>query len=104
VFTFAAQVKHVAAGNYFLFSPVAGGEVPAKTFNDGKGPDNLKTKADIIKFLKDSFALGHRAAATLTIENILQSPAGSNRHACIWPNSASLRRITTTARWSSICA
>ena len=25
-------------------------------------------------FLKDSFALGHRAAATLTTENMLQTP------------------------------
>jgi hypothetical protein len=77
VFSFAAQIKHVAAGNYFLFSPIIGDKVPATIFNDGKGPDNLKTKADIIKFLKDSYALAHKAAATLTVENILQSPAGS---------------------------
>ena len=77
VFSFAAQVKHVAAGNYFLFSPITGDKVPAKTFNDGKGPDNLKAKADIIKFLKDSSALGHKAAATLTSQNMLQTPEGS---------------------------
>jgi len=40
---------------------------------DGNGPENLKTKADIIKFLKDSFALGHKAAATLTTQNMLQT-------------------------------
>ena len=38
---------------------------------------NLKTKAEIIQFLKDSFALGHKAAATLTIENMLQPAEGS---------------------------
>jgi hypothetical protein len=37
----------------------------------------LKTKADIIRFLKDSFALGHKAAATLTTENMLQAPEHS---------------------------
>ena len=37
----------------------------------------VKTKAEIIKFLKDSFALGHRAAATLTTENMLQAPGNS---------------------------
>jgi uncharacterized damage-inducible protein DinB len=37
----------------------------------------LKTKADILKFLKDSFALGHKAAATLTTENMLQAPGSS---------------------------
>jgi hypothetical protein len=44
---------------------------------DGNGPEGLKTKADILKFLKDSFALGHRAAATLTAENMLQVPERS---------------------------
>ena len=33
----------------------------------------MKTKADILHFLKDSFALGHKAAATLTVENMLQA-------------------------------
>jgi hypothetical protein len=44
---------------------------------DGNGPENLRTKADIIKFLEDSFALGHKAAATLTPENMLQAAEGS---------------------------
>jgi hypothetical protein len=44
---------------------------------DGNGPENLKTKAEIIPFLKDSFALGHRAAAALTLENMLQIPEHS---------------------------
>jgi len=37
----------------------------------------LKTKADIIRFLKDSFALGQKAAATLTTENMLHAPEHS---------------------------
>ena len=57
-------------------SPLTGKKLP-EGLNNGNGPANLKTKADIIKFLKDSFALGHRAAATLTSENILQSPPNS---------------------------
>ena len=35
----------------------------------------MKSKADILTFLKDSFAEGHRAAATLTVENMLR-PVG----------------------------
>jgi hypothetical protein len=45
--------------------------------DDDNGAANIKTKAEIIKFLKDSFALGHRAAATLTTENMLQAPGNS---------------------------
>ena len=66
------QLKHVAAGNYFIWSMVTGDKLAEGLFNDGKGPDNLKTKVEIIQFLKDSFALGHKAAATLTPENMLQ--------------------------------
>ncbi len=44
----------------------------------GNGPEDVKTKADIMKFLKDSFALRHKAAATLTTENMLQT-AGSGK-------------------------
>ena len=71
--TFATQLKHMAASNWFIWSPLTGEKLP-EGLDDGNGPRNLKTKADIIKFLKDSFALGHRAAATLTIENLLQDP------------------------------
>lgn len=45
---------------------------------DGNSPEALKSKAEIVKFLKDSFALGHRAAATLTTENMLQTVGGGN--------------------------
>jgi len=76
--TFALQVRHVAASNYALFAPLTGDTFP-KDFLGGNGPENLKTKAEIMKFVKDSFALGHKAAATLTAENMLQpaTPGGS---------------------------
>jgi len=75
--TFAVQVKHVASSNYFIWSPLTGDKVP-ESIKDGNGPPDLKNKADIIKFLKDSFALGHKAAATLTAQNMLQT-AGNGK-------------------------
>src|SRR5579872_5842144 len=74
--TFAVQVKHVATSNYFIWSHLTGDKLP-EGLKDGNGPENLKSKADIIKFLNDSFALGHKAAATLTTENMLQPAEGS---------------------------
>jgi uncharacterized damage-inducible protein DinB len=74
--TFAIQVKHIATSNYFIWSPITGDKLP-EGLKDGNGPENLKTKADIIKFLNESFALGHKAAATLTTENMLQNPGKS---------------------------
>jgi len=75
--SFAVQVKHVASSNYFIWSPITGDAVPA-AIKDGNGPADVKTKAEILKFLKDSFALGHKAAATLTPENMLQ-PVGKGK-------------------------
>jgi uncharacterized damage-inducible protein DinB len=69
--TFAQQVKHIAASNYAIWWRITGDKFP-DDFMGGNGPENLKTKADIIKFLRDSFALGHKAAATLNAENMLQ--------------------------------
>ena len=77
--TFALQLKHVAASNYFIWSPLTADKLPEglQGSKDGNGPPNLKTKAEIISFLKDSFALGHKAAATLTPENMLLTPGTS---------------------------
>jgi DinB superfamily len=73
--TFALEVKHVAASNYALWSAVTGEKIP-DDYRGGNGPENLKSKAEILKFLKDSFAMGHKAAATLTTENMLQAGEG----------------------------
>jgi uncharacterized damage-inducible protein DinB len=74
--TFAGEVRHIAASNYFIWSSITDEKLP-EGLKDGNGPENLKSKAEIIQFLKDSFALGHRAAATLTMENMLQNPGHS---------------------------
>jgi len=77
--TFGEQLKHVAASNYLIWSPITG-EKPPDTVNDGKGPDNMKAKADIIKYLKDSFAFGHKSVATLNSSNLVEPiTSGSGR-------------------------
>lgn len=70
--TFAEQVKHVAFANHLFFGPLMGESVDAKSVEENtNGPANLKTKAEIVQYLKDSFALGHKALATITVENQL---------------------------------
>jgi len=77
--TFGQQLKHVAASNYLIWSPITG-EKPPDTVNDGKGPDNMKAKADIMKYVKDSFAFGHKAVGTLNSSNLVESiKSGSGR-------------------------
>lgn len=68
--TFAEEVRHVAATNFQLWDAVTGDKPPIESTEDN-GPPSLKTKAEIIQYLKDSFALGHKAAQSLTSENAL---------------------------------
>jgi uncharacterized damage-inducible protein DinB len=68
--TFAGQVKHLATDNYAIWSPITGDSMP-RGIKDVNGPAELKAKAEIMKFLKGSFALGHKAIATVTAENAM---------------------------------
>ena len=77
--TFAQQVKHVAAVNYMVGAAILE-EKPPVELGSENGPDSVKTKADIIKFLKDSFAYVHKATLTINEGNMLnpiKSPFGS---------------------------
>jgi uncharacterized damage-inducible protein DinB len=71
--TFALEVKHVATANFGFFSAILGQAPPAGVAMAGatNGPDDIQTKEQIVKYLKDSFALGHKAMASLTAANAL---------------------------------
>jgi uncharacterized damage-inducible protein DinB len=70
--TFAEQLKHVAADNY-MFAAAILEEKPPVEWIEENGPASIKTKANIIKFLKGSFAYLHKAAFSITAENALDS-------------------------------
>jgi len=68
--TFAEQVKHIGFANHLYFGPLMGETLDANSFEENtNGPAELKTKAEIVQYLKDSFALGHRAISGVTSEN-----------------------------------
>ncbi len=79
--TFALQVRHIAVANYMLAAGILG-EKPPVEIKSENGPDNLTSKADIVKYLKDSFAYAHKAANSIDENNVLgmvQSPFGPNK-------------------------
>ena len=79
--TFAQQVKHIAGANYLLGSGILGEKPPAAAGGED-GPANVTSKADVMKYLQDSFAYLHKALATVNESNILekvQSPFGPNK-------------------------
>ena len=68
--TFAEEVKHIGFANHLFFGPLMGETIDVKSLEQNtNGPAELKTKAEIVQYLKDSFALGHRALSTITVEN-----------------------------------
>jgi len=68
--TFGQQVKHVAAANYLFGAAILNEKPPVETGGEN-GPDSVKSKAEIMKFLKDSFAYLHKANASITDQNAL---------------------------------
>jgi uncharacterized damage-inducible protein DinB len=68
--TFAGQVMHLATDNIFIWSAITGDSVRAD-IEDVNGPKNIKTKKDIIGYLKSSFAIGRKAISTLTDQNAM---------------------------------
>ncbi len=66
--TFALQIKHVAATNLALSSALLQ-EKPQIDPTLDNGPDDIKSREDVLKLLRDSFAAAHRAVATLNDQN-----------------------------------
>jgi hypothetical protein len=68
--TFSQQIKHVAAVNYMLAGAILGEKPPVDTGGEN-GSDAVKSKADIMKYLKDSFVYIHKAAGTINDKNLV---------------------------------
>jgi hypothetical protein len=76
--TFAEQVKHVAAVNYMVAAAVLE-EKPPVELGGENGPSSITTKADIVNFLKGSFAYSHKALRSINEKNEtdqIKSPFG----------------------------
>lgn len=70
--TFAQQVRHVAATNWEVGAGLLGEKPPVDTQGpNDNGPESIKSKADLMKYLKDSFAYAHKAFDQITADNAL---------------------------------
>jgi uncharacterized damage-inducible protein DinB len=79
--TYAEQIKHVAAVNYIFAAAILSEKVPVDV-GDESGPASMKTKAEIIDYLKQSFVYVHRAIQTINEKNLvepLKSPFGEGK-------------------------
>lgn len=74
--TFGQQVKHLSATNYILGAAILR-EKPSEDAGDETGPDPVRTKAEIMEYLKGSFAYLHRAVASIDDTNELEPGVSS---------------------------
>jgi len=72
--TFAQQVKHLAANNYGIAALITGRERTTDTANE-TGPDSVRTKAEIMEYVKGSFTALHEAVAMIDKRNVVQPTA-----------------------------
>lgn len=72
--SFGEQVKHVACAQFAMFNEFEGTKPPDDCERGGHDP--AKTKAELIKYLKDSFDYSNRVIATLTAENAVDRVEG----------------------------
>jgi hypothetical protein len=70
--TFAGQIKHLAANNFEVAARILG-EKPPQGEHGEEAPASVRTKAEIVEYVKGSFAYLHRAMAAIT-ENTLTEP------------------------------
>ena len=72
--SFGEQVKHVACAQFAFFNEFEGKKPPDDCEKGGHDP--AKTKAELIKYLKDSFDYSNRVLSTLTEKNALDRVEG----------------------------
>lgn len=68
---FGAQIKHIASVNYIIGGVILGEKPPVDLGTGEDGPASVKSKAEIVKYLKDSFAYAHKAISSITAANVL---------------------------------
>jgi len=80
--TFGLEARHIGFELNCVASALLGEPVPSQQHENG--PDDLKTRDQIVQYLKDAFAHAHRAIGTLTNENLMEltahpfNPRGKN--------------------------
>jgi DinB superfamily len=81
--TFGEQVKHLAAANYQLGEGALGEDPPVGTQNES-APSSIRTKAEIIKYVRGSFSCLHRAAAAINETNMNEPIAAKKGRTRMW--------------------
>ncbi|MBZ5492428.1 MAG: DinB family protein [Acidobacteriia bacterium] len=69
--TFAKLATHIAVANYQMGAALLRETVPIEPGPHNNGPDSLRSKADVVQFLRESFVYLHKAMATVNEHNLM---------------------------------
>ncbi|HKT68270.1 MAG TPA: DinB family protein, partial [Terriglobales bacterium] len=69
--TFGQQIRHLAANNYRMAAYIVA-ETPSPEQESETGPEGVRSKAQIMAYLKGSFAALHRAVSVINQKNMLE--------------------------------
>jgi uncharacterized damage-inducible protein DinB len=72
--TFAQQLKHLAATNYILAAAAMGQDPPASA-GDETGPETVRTKAEVLNYVRSSFASLQKAIDAIDDGNATAKPS-----------------------------
>jgi hypothetical protein len=71
--TFAQLAKHIAVDNYLNGAALLGETPPFEAGPHENGPDSIRGKAEVMKFLRDSFVYLHKAVVTVNERNLMEA-------------------------------
>lgn len=72
--SFGEQVKHVACAHFAFYNQIEG-KTPPELCEKG-GPSPAKTKAELVKYLRDSFDYGNKVLATIEAQTAMARVEG----------------------------
>lgn len=110
--TFGQQIKHIAAVMYMVTAASQGQKPPVDVGTGENGPDSAKSKAQIVQFLKDAIAFGHKMTNQLTDKNqmdLVKSPFGGSdqpraglAHVAVWHSFDHYGQMVVYARMCGV--
>lgn len=71
--TFAQQAKHLATVMYQVSAAALNQKPTVDIGTNEEGPASVKSKEQVLEYLKGAFAFAHKSIATLTTQNQLQT-------------------------------
>lgn len=75
--TFAQQAKHLATVMYQVSASALNQKPAVDIGTNEEGPDSVRSKEQVMEYLKGAFAFAHKSIATLTAQNQLETVKSS---------------------------